>query len=495
MANFSEFQLAIFKHIEESNNNLAINAVAGSGKTFTIVEASKRLSKANPKLEILFLAFNKTIANELKERLFTCKNVTCSTLHAHGLSAIRELKPNVDKFADYNYKNQCLLQSEVLSIDSENQYVIPFKNNCSKLFNLARINLIQSGDLNSLRELCDLHLIETIADEIRVVSESLKEAYSFRKNIDFTDMLILPLGVKNRIKKYDIVFIDECQDLSKAQRELMLASVKKGGKFIAVGDRKQAINGFCGASCDSFDLIANLPNTDELPLSVNYRCGKEIIKLAQTIVPQITAFSESIEGAVNEVTDLKSVQYGDMIICRKSAPLVGLCLKFISNGKKAYVKGKDIGEGLINLIKKLKPKNLNYLFEKLEAEEENLKRNAEKNPRYGEAKLIAFQDKIECLRVISESVTSIKELTNKIETMFVDDEKNSIALSTIHKSKGLEADNVYIVVPNKLPLTWKNQLDWQYEQEMNLKYVAITRAKKSLNIVNLDEDALKKVEI
>jgi superfamily I DNA/RNA helicase len=307
-------------------------------------------------------------------------------------------------------------------------------------------------------------------------------------------MLVLPLEMKKTIKKYDIVFIDECQDLSKAQRELMLASVKKGGKFIAVGDRQQAINGFCGASCDSFDLIAKIDNTDELPLSVNYRCGKSILALAQQIVPQIMPFEGAIEGEVIETDNLKSVKANDMILCRKSAPLVGLCLKFIANGKKAYVKGKDIGEGLLNLVTKMKAKNLNSLFEKLDAELNKLKAVAETNPKNGEAKYIAFKDKCECLEVIADSVTSIKGLKDKLNEIFSDAEHNSIALSTIHKSKGLEADNVFIIVPDKLPLRWKNQLEWQLEQEMNLKYVAYTRAKKVLTIVNLDENELKKVE-
>lgn len=486
---FSTFQEAIFNHVANSNNNLAINAVAGSGKTTTIVEAAKRIPKNK---EVLFLAFNKTIANELKERMFAYKNVNCCTLHAHGLSSLRDLRPQVDKYFDYNFKNTCLMNSEVLSIDSENQYVIPFKNNCSKLYNLARINLIESGNMFALSELCDMHQIEPIADEVRVVSDALKEAYTFRTKIDFTDMLILPLQNKRMIKQYDVVFIDECQDLSKAQRELMLASIKPNGKFIAVGDRQQAINGFCGASCDSFDLIANLDNTDELPLSVNYRCGKNIITLAQSIVPQITAFENSIEGEIFNQTDLKGLQYGDMVLCRKSAPLVGLCLKMIANNMKAYVKGKDLGEGLINLVKKMKAKNLNSLFDKLDSELIKMQNTCK--GRNAESKIIAFKDKIECLEIVAESVTSIKELINKLDNIFADDNKNSVALSTVHKSKGLEADNVFIILPNKLPLVWKNQQEWQFEQEMNLKYVAITRAKKKLVFVDLDEEQLKRVE-
>lgn len=488
---FSPYQEQIFDHVSNSNNNLAINAVAGSGKTTTIVECAKRIG--NDK-EILFLAFNKTIATELSERLSSFPNVTCSTLHAHGLSGMKHLRPQVDKYSEYNFKEQCLIVSEVLSIDSPKELTIPFKSNCSKLYNLARINLIQENDLEALYDLCDAHLIECVADEVKIVSDALKTAYTFKGKIDFTDMLTLPLSMPKSIKKYDIVFIDECQDLSKAQRELMLASVKKGGKFVAVGDRQQAINGFCGASCDSFDLIASLPNTDELPLSVNYRCGKNIIAMAQQIVPQITAFDNAIEGEVIETDNLKGIKANDMILCRKSAPLVGLCLKLVANGKRAYVKGKDIGEGLLNLVTKMKAKNLSSLFEKLSKEEDKLKAYAILNPKHGEAKYITFKDKVECLEVIADNVTSIKALKDKLGEIFSDAEKNSIALSTIHKSKGLEADNVFIIAPDKLPLKWKNQLDWQFQQELNLKYVAYTRAKKRLTIVTLKENELKKIE-
>ena len=68
-------------------------------------------------------------------------------------------------------------------------------------------------------------------------------------------------------------------------------------------------------------------------------------------------------------------------------------------------------------------------------------------------------------------------------------------LSTAHKSKGLEANRVLILLPNKLSLTWQNQLDWQLKQELNLKYVALTRARKELVFIDLDEQSLLKAAI
>ena len=80
--------------------------------------------------------------------------------------------------------------------------------------------------------------------------------------------------------------------------------------------------------------------------------------------------------------------------------------------------------------------------------------------------------------------------------MFTDDNvKNAVVLSTAHKSKGLEANRVLILLPNKLPLKYPQMQPWQERQEMNLKYVALTRARKELIFVDLTEAELLKAKI
>jgi DNA helicase II / ATP-dependent DNA helicase PcrA len=75
--------------------------------------------------------------------------------------------------------------------------------------------------------------------------------------------------------------------------------------------------------------------------------------------------------------------------------------------------------------------------------------------------------------------SSLFEFCREIENLFTDGTA-AVELSTIHRAKGLEVDRVFIIRPDKLPLCWKGQLPWQAKQEQNLKYVAITRAKKEL---------------
>jgi ATP-dependent exoDNAse (exonuclease V) beta subunit len=77
---------------------------------------------------------------------------------------------------------------------------------------------------------------------------------------------------------------------------------------------------------------------------------------------------------------------------------------------------------------------------------------------------------------------NVGALIEYIEQIFSDGE-SAINLCTIHRAKGLEADRVWIIDPKSLPHIWKGQKAWQKEQEDNLLYVALTRAKKQLFIV------------
>ena len=504
--NFSQYQIAIFNEVENGNTNLAINAVAGSGKTTTLVECCKRLHMG--KYDVKFLAFNNSIVKELSYKIGEYADV--STLHSFGFSVLKRIAGKERKFdvSDRKYIN--IVKDEgLLSLNRDDECYIKALNNVAKIFNLCRINLIQSGNIKAINAICDEHTIVPLANEVSVVNDLLRDAYTLnlggygKIEIDFTDMLVLPLSYRNRIPRYKVVFIDECQDLSKAQRELMLCAAK-GGRFVAVGDRRQAINGFAGADCASFDKIATLPNTKELPLSVNYRCGRNIIALAKDIVPEIQAHDGATDGIVERVNgiSLNLFKANDMVLCRTAAPLVVVCLKLIKAGVTAIVKGKDIANGLIGLIDKSKAKTIKGFETWAENEKSKLAKDIAKKERMtiDEAKesgrYIAYCDRVDCITAIGANVSNLDDVREYINHIFSDDAvANAVTLSTCHKSKGLESNRVIILLPQKLPLTYKGQLDWQYEQELNLKYVALTRAKKELVIVVADQQEIMSTEL
>ena len=508
---YSPYQLDIFKEIENGSDNIAINAVAGSGKTTTIVSACKRL-RQNER-DVKFLAFNKLIADELKTKLNGYADV--STLHAFGFSILKKLynfpqyrmyvKVDSWKYQKYVKQNVYSLSS-IITPDTSAAKVWGFCCNVQKLFDLARVNLIQHGEVKKLQALCDEHNLVNLFDEVKVCDILLEDAYEMPKDlvIDYVDMIVLPLFHKDAIPTYKYVFIDECQDLNTAQRELMLCAAK-GGRFIAVGDRNQAINGFAGADCNSFEKIASLPNTIELPLSVNYRCGKNMITLAQELVPHIQAHKGAIDGEINHVNELTADLFkeNDMVLCRTSAPLVGLCMKLIQSGITAVVKGKDIAQDLKLLIENANTKDIDQVLAYLNNEKEKLVATIKSDRKCTEAeakqaqKYLNLEDRCKCIENIClYSIKDTMQLKSYIDKLFTDEKvENAVMLSTAHKSKGLEANRVLILLPNKLPLRWPQQLEWQLKQELNLKYVALTRARKELIFIDMEEQSLLQANI
>lgn len=483
----SRYQQAVYKFIKNDSGNAVIDAVAGSGKSMTIVNALKLI---NDTQTVLFLAFNKSIVQELILKIGDQKNVTVKTLHSLGSSAIRRTyKSDLNTNKYRTYLNDGLkfgaIKPQIQLLEEE---LTDYKNNIVKLVDLARNMLATS--VSELEDIADKYQLILLDNECEMALKIVQWGLNKTDEIDFTDMIYFPNMKKLRMEQFDFVFIDECQDLNKAQRELFLKCLKPTtGRFIAVGDPRQAIYGFSGADIESFNVLKNLPNTTLLPLSVCYRCDKNIIDLAKTIVPQIEARDNAPEGIVNRDAKLADIQDGDMVLCRVTAPLVSLCMRYIAEGVKAYVKGRDIGVNLINMIKKTNRRNIADVLERLTAELDKIANKIMQKQRctLAEARednaYIAHLDKVKAIEVLAGNLKTSDAVINRITTIFKDTERAGICLSTIHKAKGLESDNVFIICEDKMLLKRCMRVDWMREQEYNLVYVAYTRAKKYLGFV------------
>lgn len=482
----SKYQKAVYIYIQKGKGNAVIDAVAGSGKSTTIVNALKLIPEDK---KVLFLAFNKAIVEELKIKIGNMNNVEIKTLHSLGASAVMrslDSKLSTDKYTSWvnNGMKYGILKPNIILA---NEDISNYKQNIIKLIDLGRVNLV-----NSEKELDDIsfkHNINILDNEVNIAIKGIKWGESETQIIDFTDMIYFPNVKKIRMNQYDWVFIDECQDLNAAQRNLFLKCLKPNGRFVAVGDPRQAIYGFAGADVESFNLLKNIPNTVKLPLSVCYRCDSEIINLAKELVPQIEVRDNAPSGIVSRESLISDVKDGDMILCRVSAPLIKLCMKYIGSGVKAYVKGRDIGTNLVNMIKKTNRNQIKDVIERLERELSNIvgKVVTKQGCTESEAKETdiykTYEDKLKAIEVLSEGLISAQEVIDRIDIIFSDDKKNGICLSTIHKSKGLESDRVFIICEDKLYLKYCMQVPWMAEQEKNLVYVAITRAKHFLGYI------------
>jgi len=479
----SPFQKNIYDKVKNDTCHIIVNAVAGSGKTTTLVALLNMIPKGK---RVIFVAFNRDIVKELRNRVPS--HVEVKTLHSFGLNECRfkyaRGKSNDEFIKDNKVSLHILRHAEQWAHEFETKDELnSYCATLEKLIDMFRSCLPQSPA--EVQELIQKFDIRCFNGELERAKKIFLDVRADKSVVDYNDMIYFPAVGDWRLKQYDYVLTDESQDFNRAQQTMIKKMVSpKGGRLIAVGDPYQAIYGFAGADQNSFENLKTMfPNTVEMPLSVCYRCDRSIIEHAQKIMPDILARDNAPAGSVRtgSITEIKP---GDFVLCRNTRPLVSLCMKFISQGKKANIKGRDIGANLISMVKGTGKKGVEPIFNKLDADLKKLMvktkaqyplRPAEDVPVVGNMK-----DKIEAIRTIAVTYKckSNDDIYRAIESIFTED-MDGIVLSTMHKSKGLEADNVFILDAHLVPARWARQ-EWEIDQERNLDYVARTRAKKSL---------------
>ena len=494
----SKYQQDIFDFIQHGNGNSVINALAGSGKTSTIVNAVKLIPST---CNALFIAFNKEIVKELEKKLAGVKNVQVKTLHSLGLLMIRRnLGTNIE-IDEYKYRT--FIKKNIKQLSSADfdkmttKLIQQYTDNVIQLCDLGRYNLAQCE--KDLLQVSARHDIPIIDDECNAVLNVMKWGRENTTSIDFTDMVWLPYELTlNPIGlQYDYIFIDECQDLNAAQRELFLRCFRRGTRFIAVGDKKQAIYSFAGADAESFAKLQNLPNTTTLPLPISYRCPKKVVNLANQFVDTMECREGAPDGEIVHNVSIKDIHDGDMVLCRTKMPLIKLYMRYLRMGVKSYVRGQDIGLNLLRMVDKTEQIVLNVslqkdgvfarLYDDLFEERNRLmiKRGMDLEDATLSNQIMNKYDSIKALEILAEGLTSARDLHDRIENVFAES-ADGVCLSTIHKAKGLEANNVYILCKTLMPSRLATQ-DWEKEQEQNLMYVAYTRAKYKLGFVSETE--------
>lgn len=470
-----------------------LSAVAGAGKTTTILEAAKQMPG-----QCALVAYNKKIAEEIKDRLVKMgvdwKKAQAGTVHSFGFNAYRKAFPNV-KVDDHKVVN--------LIDDNCDEAMRAYSQTIAKLVSLAKqraLGVAPNRNLQNIDQWIDIwdhfDLLSNVDDDrevpqdaiIRTAIEILQKSNRQTSVIDFDDMIYLPLVHSVRMWQFDNVFVDEAQDTNPARRALVRVMVKKGGRVIAVGDQKQTIYGFTGTDNDSLDQIRADFNAQTLPLSVSFRCAKEVIKFAQQWNTEIQHHEKAAEGSVssinlNQIFARNDLNETSAILCRNTKPLVELAFSMIRKRIACKVEGRDIAENLKKLVTRWKIKTINALEEKLDQymDRERTKLLARKQ----EAKMQVIEDTVETIKVIidqcrTENKTQIQDVVDYIDGLFADNVQGILTLSTGHKAKGREWENVFwLDRAGTCPSKWARQ-QWQKDQEINLCYVIATRAKINL---------------
>lgn len=491
MIEWSDYQKAIFGEIKSGTGNIIVEAMAGSGKTTVIVESLKYLPNNK---SWLLTAFNTKNAEELRKRVnlpsspFVSVPKDIFTMHSFGLKCLGATFNKIEV-----EQNKCMNILEKM-LKGDNQ--IDIRYNIQKAVSLCKGHLASSKeDIDWVLDNHDIDCLDMDRDEfishIMVTMDLCKRQPHI---VDFEDMIWLPNVLQCKVPHYDNVFLDEYQDTSKAQFGLISQAVqpspkitkaglprkgaKSPGRIIFCGDARQALYSWRGADARSFENLKSNFNASVFSLPVSYRCPIAVIEEAQKIVPDIKAAPDAIQGSVSTInyTEMYNLaKPGCFILSRTNAPMIKVCLSFIRKGVPANIQGRDVGLNLLNMIKNSKTNSVDKFLAYLSKWE--IKEIARlTRERKG---IEAAKDRAECLRALCDGVTSLKDVKDNINKLFADtDDYGRVLCSTIHRAKGMERDNVFIL---------KSTLFGTDLESDNIRYVAITRSKKSLFFVEKDK--------
>lgn len=475
-------QSAIFQNIATGLGHTCVIARAGAGKTSTILEGLRYLPRDVAR-DCLLVAFNKNIADELKQK--APPGVTVQTLHSYGFSQIRaamqsEVKVDAEK-----------LRKIVKTITP----VLEDQSAICKLVSLAKNLLIKKpARIEALFDEYgipgDIEIRPVLVDQ---ALQALAECKQNQSVIDYDDMIWFPnvfdMGANFT---YARVFVDEMQDLNRAQVSLIDAAIDSEGRLCGIGDPAQAIYQFRGAGTDVIGKFVRDYEAVTLPLTTTYRCARRIVEEARRLVPDFQAAPNAPDGVVETLDEagpwLSLVRPGDFVLSRVNAPLVSLFFSLVRSGKRARIQGRDIGGRIVALVRRLRAGSISELTSRVMAwREREVARLADAGKTDS-----WVADTAGLVLAFCEECVSVGALLKRVEEVFSDDNggPGQIVLSSTHKAKGLERDRVFLLRDTymqnryrKDPATGTWVTEPPDDAERNLLYVAISRARRELYYV------------
>ena len=537
----SSYQAAILKRGRMRNVrkekgkrvSLVVDALAGSGKSTTsrlLIESVLNKFKGE---SVISIQFAKAIQMAMEAKILELgiKNTTVKTASAAGLMVLKlngiTAKGQIQgskyffickEFIEEDKNNILTLflpKAEDRQLASKVKEVMrKATSQLTDICKMAMSTLTDIDDEQALRDMMDKYdvtgeeyLCRFVGRAIRLGMSSLKKGV-----MGWDDMIYGPLYHSCDFPQYDWVLVDEAQDLNEAQLQLVM---KFGKVFYGFGDKNQAIMGWAGALSDGMQRFKKLANASSLPLTICYRCDHNILELARYIVPAIEdrpGCGEGIVGVVQKNQIQSLVKPGDFVLCRITAPLVSMCISLIKSNIPAKVKGRDIGKKLNDIYESIVKSNPEIMsidhFIGAYAEhcqEEMTRAIIKKLPS---SKIAAIQDDQDCMSAIASFISrdalekkitvSHSALATRIKDMFEEEPgKQFVTLSTVHRSKGLEAPRVFIIDFEKMPFQFPGTVlsPEQYQQEKNLIYVAITRAEHELYFQGEGYNDMEKIHL
>lgn len=480
---WSHYSQRLFEEFTTTDHNIIVQACPGAGKTTNI----KHLWTLDDKAA-LYLVFNKHNQLEAEANMPQKQGSAVKTLNGLGASILYNNfgRSNLDKNKVNNIVRDMLRKPQGYSKHGRyHQSKDQQEREWSLIKAVSKAKMLAlSGDftLAEYEQMISTYDMDEYSGMYDHVVQCLQISDSKQDVIDFDDQIRFPAIYDLHMPQFHNVLVDEAQDLSPIQAQLVSKLLAQ--RYVFVGDKRQSIYAFRGAMCDSMDYLKAQFNCVELPLSITYRCAKTIVAEAAKVWPgDIEAWEESPDGSITVYTGgHDSLQLGGdaIVLCRTNKPLITYAYELLKQGIACYVRGRDIGEGLVRLINRQEAPDVRTLIDCLQNWKDVELAKAAK--REDENRVQSVNDKFDSCMVfvdrckLTDSPTVVVE---HINSLF--EQGKGVCLSTVHKAKGLEADAAYLLEAGLFDsFKAKAKHEYQREQEKNIKYVAVTRAKTQL---------------
>lgn len=529
--------------LNNPQSNMLVNALAGSGKSTTACMLSDHSKTSD--LYIAFNAsvveeFKKKIKNP-KTKVMTMHSLAYSIMLYNVEQESKDSGEKPKGFGSQrskktvsldNFKPHKILDEEITK--RYGRYIefakrVFLKDNYVNLYNLCRLTLTDMSSNKDVSRLIDDHVlflyygdegysapdISEITSTLKILDTKSRQQFETQGVIDFTDMLWITF---NKLKYdnwevpywalYTNIYCDEVQDFSNIQLNFLKFIKRTKGRYVFIGDFHQAIYNFAGANAQAFNQIPKMfAPVETFDLPICYRCAKShLSRVNREYGIPILPCDDAPLGFVKTIDKNKISEYakaGDMVISRKNKWIAEVVLDLARNGTPIFIEDKEMVGAIkrqilsskctsVGTLEKFLQKVIsNYnkkLFEIVSKnvregghEEEHLEAVTETNSKIDNTSFL-----LEILEGYLEhhaSSDSVSKFSNFIDKLLnTTPSPNCVRLCSIHKAKGLEATNVFVLNEAKINYDFRNSKE-QNIQEKNLSYIATTRAKEGLYLV------------
>lgn len=404
------------------------------------------------------------------------------------------------------------------------------------LFRFYNIQFRAEKDLSGFSP----HVIKARCVEVlqMALRRSIAWAFDASKNyvVDFDDLIYLPVLVRGvQFPQLEYIFVDEAQDLSRMRVSLIRKSLKPDGRVLAVGDRNQSIYGWSGSLPNSLDHLPHaFGQLAQFELPITWRCPRLHVAATMELArrqnqPVVLLAKPGAERGLLEyrpglwqMDDPNSYSIaknlfvgGELVLARLTQPLKLLAWILGAIGIPHTSSAVNVGSRLLTFLKskmdcKLPPfpshdsavskKNLSVLRQEISATIEPStggRNNRQSSSPMDPAKLlVAIIDRLMGANPSNKTLKVYdlhKELLRLYPIIVPGKSPSELMdvthLSTVHKAKGLERNRAVFIQPWDCPFFFggiEKAQEWERVQEANLIYVALTRAKREMVLVDVN---------